>query len=224
MLTGKDLGAALAQAIELKGVRKVELARHFGVTPPSVQEWIKRGVISKDKLPEIWRYFSDVVGPQHWGLDTALVPSEANVEQGPNMHGPYPVLSTVQAGRWTEICGQFQREDAQEWRHSARRLGPNGYMLRVAGQSMYAPGQAYSFPEGMILHVNPDAAPMPGQFVVVRRADSDEATFKRYVLIDGRPFLEAINPDWPKELKYLPLQPDDVWCGVVKDASLGDLP
>ena len=158
------------------------------------------------------------------GADFPVNPGAHNTLPGPDVHGPYPVLSTVQAGRWTEICGQFQREDAQEWRPSARRLGPNGYMLRVAGQSMYAPGQAYSFPEGMILHVNPDAAPVPGQFVVVRRADSDEATFKRYVLIDGRPFLEAINPDWPKELKYLPLQPDDVWCGVVKDASVGDLP
>lgn len=69
MLTGKELGEALRRAIALKGVKQVEVAEHFGVKPPSVQDWLKRGVIGKDKLPELWAYFSDVVGPEHWGLE-----------------------------------------------------------------------------------------------------------------------------------------------------------
>lgn len=71
MLKGKDLGDAIGKAIDLKisskAVKtKAEVAKHFGVKPPSLHDWIKRGVISKDKLPELWRYFSDVVGPEHW--------------------------------------------------------------------------------------------------------------------------------------------------------------
>lgn len=68
MLTGKKLGEALATAITLKGVTKAELARHFKIKPPSVQDWIKNGTISKDKLPNLWAYFQDVVGPDHWGM------------------------------------------------------------------------------------------------------------------------------------------------------------
>lgn len=68
MLTGETLGAAIKAAINLKGVSKVEVAQHFGVKPPSVQDWINRGTISKEKLPDLWEYFSDVVGPEHWGL------------------------------------------------------------------------------------------------------------------------------------------------------------
>lgn len=68
MLTGKKLGAALLTAIELKGVTKAEVARHFKVKPPSVQDWVKNGTISKDKLPAMWDYFAQVVGPEHWGL------------------------------------------------------------------------------------------------------------------------------------------------------------
>ncbi|EMY2015657.1 TPA: hypothetical protein ACF67X_005281 [Salmonella enterica] len=74
MLSGKELGLAIAQAIDKKlalgtARTKAEIARHFEIKPPSIHDWIKKGSISKDKLPELWKYFSDVVGPEHWGLE-----------------------------------------------------------------------------------------------------------------------------------------------------------
>ncbi|WP_105454385.1 DNA-binding transcriptional repressor RacR [Escherichia coli] len=79
MLSGKDLGRAIEQAINKKiafgSVKsKAEIARHFNVQPPSIYDWIKKGSISKDKLPELWRFFSDVVGPEHWGLNEYPIP------------------------------------------------------------------------------------------------------------------------------------------------------
>jgi SOS-response transcriptional repressor LexA len=72
MLTGKELGRAIETAIKLKmdsaGISKTSIANHFGIKPPSIYDWINKGSISKDKLPELWRFFSDVVGPEHWGL------------------------------------------------------------------------------------------------------------------------------------------------------------
>ena len=150
--------------------------------------------------------------------------AEGNVLDGPETKGTYPLISDVIAGNWAELCDHFQPGDAETWLPSTKNLGRCGYMLRVYGKSMENPGGRYSFPDGMILHVNPDLEPMPGQFVIVRRESTKESTFKQYVLIEGKPFLEAINPDWPRELKYLPLQPGDVWCGVVVDASVGSLP
>lgn len=146
-----------------------------------------------------------------------------NTAPGPEIKGVYPLLSNVQAGAWTELCASFSREDAQDWYPSTKSLGPCGYMLRVKGRSMENPGGSPSFTEGMILHINPDLDPTPGLYVIVRRSGSDEATFKKYIHIDGIPYLEAINPDWPKDQKYLRLMPGDVWCGVVVDASLGGL-
>jgi len=74
MLKSKALGDAINVAINLKiasgAVRtKKQIAAHFGIQPPSLHDWIKNGTIGKEKLPELWRYFSDVVGPSHWGLD-----------------------------------------------------------------------------------------------------------------------------------------------------------
>lgn len=74
MLTGPALGAAIEAARQKKRVTKKELAEHFGVKPPSVQDWVRRGTIDKDKLVELWAYFADVVGPEHWGLPWHFTP------------------------------------------------------------------------------------------------------------------------------------------------------
>ncbi len=68
MLTGKELGDALRAAIEKKKVTKKAVADHFGVKPPSVQDWMNFGRIGKKHLNELVSYFSDVVGPEHWGI------------------------------------------------------------------------------------------------------------------------------------------------------------
>lgn len=73
MLTGKALGEAIKSAVQKKidsgAVKsKAAIARHFGIKTPSIYDWFNKGSIDKSKLPELWRYFSDVVGPDHWGL------------------------------------------------------------------------------------------------------------------------------------------------------------
>jgi len=54
----------------LKGTKAVHLANHFHVRGPSVHGWINNGTIAKSRLPELWLYFSDVVGPEHWGMQS----------------------------------------------------------------------------------------------------------------------------------------------------------
>lgn len=90
MLTGERLGAAIGRAIELKGVSKRDVADHFGVRPPSVQDWIKRGTIRKDKLEPLFRYFADVVGPEHWGLEAEALsyPRTGQVDSSMSVREP----------------------------------------------------------------------------------------------------------------------------------------
>jgi hypothetical protein len=68
MLEGKYLGDAIESARIRKGVTKKAMADFFEIKPPSIQDWVKHGRIKKDKLLELFRYFSDVAGPEHWGL------------------------------------------------------------------------------------------------------------------------------------------------------------
>jgi transcriptional regulator with XRE-family HTH domain len=68
MLNKSELGKAIESARKKKGVTKKAMADHFGIKPPSIQDWVKHGRIDKEHLTELFRYFSDVVGPDHWGL------------------------------------------------------------------------------------------------------------------------------------------------------------
>lgn len=92
MLTGPELGQAIAAAIKLKGVTQRAVAEHFGVKPPSVQDWIKRGTIDKARLPGLWQYFSDVVGPTHWGLQEfpSISGPGADAQPHSSMERPWP--------------------------------------------------------------------------------------------------------------------------------------
>ncbi|MDI9234338.1 hypothetical protein [Limnohabitans lacus] len=71
MLEGKELGAAITSAMEKKKVGPTVLAAAFGIKPPSVSDWKTRGCVKKNHLPKLIAYFSDVVGPEHWGLNSA---------------------------------------------------------------------------------------------------------------------------------------------------------
>jgi len=100
MLTGKELGVAIAVAIDRKlamgkARSKAEIARHFGIRPPSLHDWIKKGSISKDKLPELWRYFGDVVDMQHWGLSANEFASLLHTQTSPGVSMPVPGLTGV---------------------------------------------------------------------------------------------------------------------------------
>ncbi|KDC23896.1 hypothetical protein L505_3670 [Bordetella bronchiseptica F4563] len=100
MLNGSELGAAIKAAIDMKiasgaAPSQAAIARHFGIKPPSIHDWIKKGSISKDKLPELWRYFSDVAGPEHWGLKAW--PDMGTASQEPDrpsaLPWPFPSIS-----------------------------------------------------------------------------------------------------------------------------------
>lgn len=76
MLTGKALGQAVKEAIRLKGVSKMAVARHFNIKGPSIYDWINHGRVGKQHLTDLFAYFSDVVGPEHWGISSPNQPSQ----------------------------------------------------------------------------------------------------------------------------------------------------
>lgn len=81
MLNGKELGEAIKKAIDLKiKAKKIrfrkEVSDHFGIKQPSMADWVKKGTIDKRRLPELWRYFADVAGPEHWGMSVGEWPNE----------------------------------------------------------------------------------------------------------------------------------------------------
>lgn len=206
------------QEIVDAGFSRAQIARAAGTTAAAVTHWLTGN--SKKIKSESAAGLQMVTGFSAIWIATGKGPKKAgNVEPGPDVktNKRYPVISYVQAGGWTEICDNFQPGQAEQWSPSSHDLGECGYMLRVRGDSMLCPHGPYSFPEGILLHVNPHIEPSPGKFVIVRRQADQSATFKKLVTVDGDPFLEAINPEWPN--RYIKLEQGDVFCGVVVHAG-----
>ena len=222
-----EYGTRLRAARKFAGLTQQELSKKTGIPQSTISTAERIGGGSAETVT-----YAQACGvAPNWLANgegnMEVVPRlSANTTPGPEIkgNGNYPVVSSVQAGDWTELCDNFQPGDAEEYGHSHHDLGQCGYMLRVTGKSMTntESGARYSFPEGMLLHINPHLEALPGKFVVVRREEEKAATFKRLVMVDGEMYLEAINPDWPN--RYLKLKSGDVFCGVVVDASFGHLP
>lgn len=87
MLSGEKLGAALTQAMALKGVGPTEVANHFGIKPPSVKDWQRKGCVHKRHLGKLISYFSDVVPPQHWGVEPMEFNALASALAHPSSEG-----------------------------------------------------------------------------------------------------------------------------------------
>lgn len=216
----ETFGYRVRAARKTRGMTQTQLAAASGLSQTTISD-IERGrnassadIVALARALDVRaEWLADGRGPR----SLSSFSDEANVAPAYAMKGRVPLISSVQAGMWTEIIDNFQPGDAEAWVECHRDLGPHGYALRVKGESMTAPTGEYSFPHGMILYVNPSAEPLPGKFVVVRR-NGHEATFKRLTLVDGEMYLEAINPDWPN--RYIKLTPDDHICGVVVYAGL----
>lgn len=214
------------QEIIDSGFTQAALYRAAGVSKGTANQWTD-GRIKSIKL-QYAQGIQELTGfKAEWivtGKGEKRVSPESNVEDGPNIRTErdYPLISWVQAGEWTELQDDFQPGDAECFLPCHKNLGPHGYVLRVKGKSMTAaPGEPFTFPEGILLYVSPDAEAMPGKFVIVRRNKTAEATFKRLVTVDGDLYLEALNPDWPN--RYLKLEEGDQFCGVVLHAGF-DMP
>jgi SOS-response transcriptional repressor LexA len=200
------------------GFLRAQIARAAKVSAAAVTHWLNGD--SKQIKSEAAAGIQGVTGYSAVWIATGKGPKKiGNVDAGPAIktNKRYPVISYVQAGDWTHIQDNFQAGDAEQWSPSSHDLGPHGYMLRVRGDSMLCPHGPFSFPEGILLHVHPGTEPTPGQFVIVRRQVDESATFKKYVMVEGEPYLEAINPVWPS--RYIKLQAGDVFCGVVVHAG-----
>jgi SOS-response transcriptional repressor LexA len=137
-----------------------------------------------------------------------------NVREGPEIRGLVPLISSVQAGHWSEIVENFQPGDAEMWYPCPVKHGKETFCLRVYGESMQHPGHKPSYDPGDIIFVDRGRLPpKPRDCVVARLDDKNEATFKQYVEEDGIKKLKALNPDW--EPKYIDINNKTTLSGVV---------
>lgn len=182
MLTGPKLGAAIEAARKKKGVTKKALADEFGVSAPSVQDWVKRGTIDKDKLSRLWLFFQDVAGPDHWGLQNwtedqhpsggmlihpvAQDSSPPRYHSGPIASSAVPVIGTLAMGEHLMYELRSEPDGHPIGTVHAPLSDGNSIAFQVFGDDLYP-----AVRHGTCLVVTPGADACPGELVLIEMTD-----------------------------------------------------
>jgi len=85
-----------------------------------------------------------------------------------------PVINYVQAGMWSGVIDGSQHGDADDWLTTDQQFSRSAFALEIKGDSMLP-----KFEPGDRVIIDPDVAPLPGDFVVAKNGE-EEATFKKY--------------------------------------------
>lgn len=117
---------------------------------------------------------------------------QANTAAGPIVRGAVPLLSDVQAGMYKQFVDNSQPGDgATELIPTAVPIQRHTFALRVVGDSMEP-----EFYAGMILIVEPEIDPVPGDFVIARNGDHE--TVLKQLTRDGADYyLKPLNTRYP---------------------------
>ena len=117
---------------------------------------------------------------------------EESPTYGPNIGGGVPLISSVQAGSFKEHVDNFHPGDGgMELIPTTIPVQRYTFALRVSGDSMEP-----EFTDGMILIIEPELEPNPGDYVVAKNGD-DETTFKQLTKDGGDWYLKPLNPRYP---------------------------
>ncbi|EPE4838930.1 LexA family protein [Yersinia enterocolitica] len=116
-----------------------------------------------------------------------------NIQRPTTIAYLYPLFSTVQAGAFGAV-GTYTENDAKQWIGTTKKASNSAFWLEVSGHSMTAAsGSKPSFPEGMLILVDPAEEVTPGDYCVAGIYGDTEVTFKKFVWEDGYPWLEPLN-------------------------------
>lgn len=192
-MTWYDLAKERMKAL---GVTQEDIAVHLGITKGAVSHWLNgRRHPTLQEISEIFNrlgikdpvFNTDGTFSLQHGENPDTLPPEPQYS--------YPLFTSVQAGSFSAV-GSFTEKDATEWVSTTRKASDRAFWLTVEGHSMTAPaGSKPSFPEGMLILVDPDEDVNPGDFCVAGVFNDTEVTFKRFIWEGGKPWLEPLNPN-----------------------------
>ncbi|MDK9373404.1 LexA family transcriptional regulator [Lelliottia sp. V106_10] len=192
----KTLWYELAKArMKAMGIRQDALAERLNISQGAINHWLngKRS----PSLQEIGAIF-ELLGVSNAQLnsDGTFNVEDEVISEPVIPQYKYPLFSSVQAGGFGEV-GTYTRDDAVKWIPSVKKASKDAFWLTVTGNSMTAPtGSTPSFPEGVLLLVDPAEDIKSGDFVVAAINGGTDVTFKKLERDAGTNYLVPLNPSY----------------------------
>ncbi|ETD45788.1 TPA: helix-turn-helix domain-containing protein [Pseudomonas aeruginosa] len=181
-----DIGSIIRKARKARGLTLEALAHQVDSDTGNLSR-IERG--KQGASQELLAKILSILDLSLTGLAEEPAGNVAPAEQPGRLYR-YPVVSWVAAGAWREAIepAGFDTFELSDYKGKGR-----SFWLEVKGDSMTAPA-GESIPEGMLILVDTGLEPKPGDLVVAKLADSNEATFKQFVSDAGQKYLKPLNP------------------------------
>jgi SOS-response transcriptional repressor LexA len=180
----ENLGTRLKKLRTENGLSQAKLAKTAGVTQGLIGQ-LESGLNSGSK--HLYKIAATLNVTVDWlvtgkGEMSTHAPAQwdANVAPITSLH-PVPIISWVRAGAFSDI-EEFTSEDFVQVDVST---STHAFALQVAGDSMTTSNnRGVSFPDGMVIVVDPDKAAVVGDYVIIKDVHKQAATFKQY-MTDG---------------------------------------
>lgn len=193
----------LKKVMREAGVKNKDLIKPCKVSNGAISQW--RSGITKPKnilcLAKVLKWNPDELERYlEYGTEPRKVeepPALYNFEPiSLDYSNGVPLISMVQAGEWTEACDPYPMGEGEKTLPCPYPHSENTFAVKIKGDSMYP-----EFREGMVIFIDPCKMPENKDYCIAKLEDTNEATFKQYVIEDGQKLLKATNPDWPQ--KYI---------------------
>jgi len=113
------------------------------------------------------------------------------IREAPASYNRIPLLTWVQAGGFGSGADQYPYPGVSSEYVETDLQGKYLFAMRVKGNSMEP-----LFFDSEILIVDPETQPRPGDYVVVKNDDAEEATFKQLKKYRGMWVLHPLNPNY----------------------------
>jgi len=214
----KSPGERIRLIREKLGLSQEEFGKRIGVTKAAVSQW-ESGEIKNYRNANLFAIQNLSGYSAEWivtgegserSKGSRKSASEANTKAGPTVYS-VPLISWVQAGQWNDVVDIYRPGEGEKPVYTTRKVGNRAFALRVVGDSMENPNGRPTYPQGSIVIVDPDRAPLHGSAVIVRLEDSKQATFKQLIIEGDAQYLKPLNPRYP----VMPIDGNATICGVV---------
>lgn len=196
-----------------------QLAALVGVSKGAVGQWESGSTEPNGKNLTM---LSAILGVTAEHITSGAPDTAVNNTSPAEIKGWIPLISYVQAGEWAEAIDLYEPGFAEQVLPTTVPHSMSTFALRVEGDSMTKPEgvRGPSFPDGMIIYVDPERVAEKGDFVVAKHNGNQKVTFKQLATEEGRPVLMPLNPD---RKQYPVIRDEFEIIGRVIDASWGGL-